>query len=134
MADVSQSITVTRSPAEVWEVVGDPLAVAEWLPMISSARMDGDLRVAAVDGGEIVERILEHSDEERYYTYEVVDGPMRLESYLSRLSVSPEGDGALVLWEADFEPPAGADKAKVAGGIDRTYRSGLSSLRGVLER
>jgi hypothetical protein len=134
MADVSQSITVEQSPAEVWEVIGDPLAVARFLPMIESARMDGDLRVAAVQGGEITERILEHSDAERYYTYEVVDGPMRLESYHSKLSVSSEGDGAVVLWEADFEPPAGVDKGKVAAGIDKTYVGGLAELRGILER
>ena len=134
MPDVSQSITVSRSPAEVWEVIGDPLAIADVLPMIESARMDGDLRVAAVAGGEIVERILEHSDAERFYTYEVVDGPMKLESYLSKLSVAPEGDGAVVLWEADFEPPAGVPKEKVAAGIDQTYVTGLSALRGILER
>lgn len=134
MADVSQSITVGQSPAAVWEVIGDPLAVAEFLPMIETARMDGDLRVATVPNGEIVERILEHSDEERYYTYEVVDGPMKLESYLSKLSVAADGDGAVVLWEADFEPPAGVPKDKVAAGIDQTYRSGLDALRGILER
>ena len=133
MADVSQSITVGQSPDEVWEVIGDPLAVARFLPMIESARMDGDLRVAAVQGGEITERILEHSDAERYYTYEVVDGPMKLESYHSKLSVAPEGDGATVLWEADFEPPAGVEKAKVAKGIDATYRSGLGEMRSILE-
>jgi len=37
-----------------------PLAVARFLPMIESARMDGDLRVAAVQGGEITER-MEHT-------------------------------------------------------------------------
>jgi hypothetical protein len=134
MADVSQSLTVEKSPAEVWEVIGDPLAIAEFLPMIESARMDGDLRIAAVAGGEITERILEHSDAERYYTYEVVDGPMKLESYHSKLSVEPDGDGATVLWEADFEPPAGVEKGKVAAGIDKTYQSGLGALRGILER
>jgi hypothetical protein len=134
MADVSQSITVEQSPDEVWEVIGDPLAVAAFLPMIESARMDGDLRVAAVQGGEIIERIVEHSDAGRYYTYEVVDGPMRLESYRSKLSVSPEGDGAVILWEADFEPPEGFDKDRMAAVIDGTYRSGLGEIRGILER
>ncbi len=134
MADVSQSITVPKGADEVWAAIGDPLAVAAFLPMIESARMDGDLRIAAVPNGEITERILEHSDAERYYTYEVVDGPMKLESYLSKLSVSPQGDGATVLWEADFEPPAGVDKAKVAAAIDQTYLNGLGEMRGILER
>jgi uncharacterized protein YndB with AHSA1/START domain len=134
MPDISRSITVARSPEEVWAVIGDPLAVAEWLPMIASARMDGDLRVAAVEGGEITERILEHSDPERYYTYQVVDGPMRLDSYLSKLSVAGDGVGAVVSWECDFEPPPGKDKDRIAAGIDKTYESGLASLRGILER
>ncbi len=134
MADVSQSITLEQSPDEVWAVVGDPLGVTEWLSMIKSTRMEGDIRVAVVEGGEISERILEHSDAERYYTYEVVDGPMKLESYHSKISVSPEGDGSVVLWEADFEPPAGVPKEKMAAAIDKTYVGGLDSLRGVLER
>jgi hypothetical protein len=60
--------------------------------------------------------------------------PIKLEAYLSKLSVAPDGDGAVVLWEADFEPPAGVPKDKVAAGIDQTYRSGLGALRGILER
>ena len=134
MADVSQSVVVSSTPDEVWALIGDPVKVGDWLPMIAESRMEGDLRIASIAGreGEIKERIVEHSDADRHYSYEVVDGPMKLESYLSKLSVSAEGAGSRVLWEADFEPPAGLDKDEVGKAIDATYRSGLKSLRDVL--
>jgi protein-tyrosine phosphatase len=136
MADVSQSLSLDRSAEDVWEVVGDPARVGEWLPMVSGTRMEGDLRFASISGreGTMCERIVSHSDEERSYSYEVVDSPMRMRSYLSTLSVLADGEGSLVLWEVDFEPPEGKDKARFAAGIEATYRSGLRSLKEFFER
>lgn len=73
-------------------------------------------------GAELKERILEHSDEQRSYSYEIVEAPMPVRSYRSRLSVRGHGDHSHVEWEAEFEP-------ELVEAFSRTYREGLENLR-----
>lgn len=136
MAEVNETIAVDAPPSRVWELVGEPGRIAEWLPALASSSVEGERRtcqLAGPDGGEISERILEHSDDERRYAYEILEGPMPLESYRSEISVQERDGGSEVVWRAQFEPAGDAPADELVGSISEIYRGGLESLREQLE-
>lgn len=85
MANVRETVIIAAHPNEVWDIAGDPDRIADWVPAIAASAADGDERSCTlVDGAELVERILERSDAQRYYDYEIVDAPMPVRFYRSR--------------------------------------------------
>jgi uncharacterized protein YndB with AHSA1/START domain len=134
MARIRETIQIAADPDRVWDVAGDPGRIADWLPLLSSSRVDGDARECTMkDGGELRERILEHSDEDHVYSYEILEGPMPIRSYRSRFSVEGHDGHSHVDWEAEFEPERPEQEAELVEMLTKTYREGLESLRGRLE-
>lgn len=130
MASIHETIQIDASADEVWAVAGDPGRIADWLPALSSSRAEAGARECTmVNGAELKERILEHSDDERSYTYEIVEAPMPLRSYTSRFAVEGHDGHAHVEWEADFEPEEAGQEAELVEAFTQTYREGLESLR-----
>jgi len=134
MAIVHETIQIDADPRSVWELAGNPARIAEWVPALASATAEGDERRCTLeDGGELVERIVERSDVGRFYEYEIVDAPMPLRSYRSRLTVRAHRGRAHVDWIADFEPQQAGQEEQLADAFAATYRSGLEQLRTLLE-
>lgn len=131
---ISESITVARAPEAVWAVAGDPGAIGEWLPALAEASYsDGERVCLTGDGGELRERIVEHSDTEQSYTYEIVTSPMPLRSYRSTLAVHGHGDHSHVTWEAQFEALEEGQEPELEAMFSGLYREGLVSLRDRVE-
>jgi carbon monoxide dehydrogenase subunit G len=99
-----------------WKTVGDPGALAGWLPAIVSARMEGDLRfVEFADGmGPGTERILAHDDTARTYRYAYLEGPIPLQDYTATMTVEPTASGSRFLWSASFNAGS-AEEADALG-------------------
>ena len=134
MANVRETVMIAAHPNDVWEIAGDPGRIADWVPAIASSAADGDERSCTlVDGAELIERILERSDVERYYDYEIVDAPMPVRFYRSRLTVSEREGIAHVDWTAEFEPQRAGDEDRLVEALSATYRGGLDALRDQVE-
>lgn len=134
MAHIHETIEVDADPQQVWAIAGDPGRIADWVPALSSSREEaGQRECTMTNGAELKERILEHSDEERSYTYEIIEAPVPLRSYRSRLSVHGHDSHSHVDWEADFEPEQPEQEAELVEAFTQTYREGLESLRSRLE-
>lgn len=130
MAHVHEEIEINASPDEIWPLAGDPGRIADWLPALSSSRAEGSARECTmVNGAELKERILEHSDEQRSYSYEIVEAPVPLRCYTSRLSVHGHDGHTHVVWDADFEPEDAEQEGELVEMFTQTYREGLESLR-----
>jgi len=134
MPEVLES-TEIQAPADVvWEIVGDPARIREWVPALSASTLEADRRACTMeDGAEIVERILEHSDEHRYYVYEITSSPLPLRWFRSQLSVHGHDGHAHVLWQAQFEAESADLEPELAGAFERIYREGLATLRARFE-
>src|ERR671910_210487 len=133
MAIVHETIRIEADPLRVWELAGDPARIAQWVPMLVSSSAEGDERRCALeDGGELVERIIERSDADRFYEYEIVDAPMPVRWYRSRLAVEEHKGHAHVDWVAEFEPQQAGQEERLAATFAATYRSGLEELRAQL--
>ncbi|MGD9958295.1 SRPBCC family protein [Nocardioides sp.] len=118
------------APADVtWRVVGDPGAIAAWLPALAESRLEGTTRFATLpDGSHSVEEVIRHSDAERSYSYVIVEAPLALEGYESTLAVHDAPGGSRVVWSAHFE----ADD-DLRSAIDGMYQNGLESLARFIE-
>ena len=134
MAHIHETIAVEVDPQQVWEIAGDPGQIADWVPALSSSREEaGHRHCTMTNGAELEERILGHSDDERSYEYEIVEAPMPIRSYWSRLSVHGHDGHSHIDWQAEFEPEQPEQEAELVDAFTRTYREGLESLRRRLE-
>lgn len=134
MPRIEQTIMIDALPEDVWRVAGDPARIGEWLPALSGASLDGAERTCTTaDGGIIRERIIEHSDAQRHYTYEIVEASLSVSSYRSTLAVDGHGEHSHVTWTAEFEPADPAIEEEVAAALDELYRDGLESLQAQIE-
>ena len=126
MANVTRSGAFSAPADEVWSVIGDFHALADWHPGVEKQTAEGDLRhLHVAGGGVIVERLLgEQTGETRSYAYEIVSGPLPVEGYRSVLAVAPAGSGSVVVWTSTFEPTAEAAFRLLAG----IYEGGLKAL------
>lgn len=129
--NVTETVVIAASPDTVWRVAGDVGAIADWVPAIESCRMEGDLRHATFAGGagDATERIVEHDDAARAYSYEYLSGPLPLEVYLSRLSVQDHSEGAEVVWASEFTAASPEAESQLAAAIADIYRSSLEELK-----
>jgi protein-tyrosine phosphatase len=127
---VRNTAKVAASPDEAWGVVGDLTGVDRWIPGVVDAQIDGTRRVCrTADGGAIVERITSYSDEARSYGYVHVEQPLPIENSRGTLSVKADGEGSLIVWEAEFH----AEGPEIARMVEAAYGETLASLARVVE-
>jgi hypothetical protein len=126
MLFVSETTTLSAPATEVWELVGDFGAIADWHPWVPNCMLSSDGRTRTIDLGETkaVEVLLTAFDEELSHTYTVEQGPMPIKNYRATLSVSALPKGCRLTWEAKFEPLH--DSAAVQ--IERFFKKGCEAL------
>jgi uncharacterized protein YndB with AHSA1/START domain len=133
--NVTESVVIAASPEAVWRVAGEVTAVADWVPGIDSCRMEGDLRrmLYAGGGGEATERIVEHDDRARSYSYEYLSRRRAFDLYRPRLSVRDHCEGSEVVWASEFTAGSEEADAQLVGAIRDRYRAALEALKKGLE-
>jgi uncharacterized protein YndB with AHSA1/START domain len=131
--EVRQTVAVTAPPEEVWQVIGDFCAIADWHPVVGQCAQSEQNGVAmrtltTVDGGVLVEKRVQYSDEGMSYTYEIIDSPLPVTDYVSTLAVMAGADGSLVTWSGEFAAKGAPDEQaiEVISGI---YQAGLAALK-----
>lgn len=133
MPQLRNTIRISASPDAVWKVLGDPLATHSWVPGLTHAKMDGNVRVCtAMDGSEIVEEV-DYSDERRSFRYTQLTVPLPVKNSRGTMAVQGEGNGSLVVWDAEFEVLDPSQEAELTQMIDRYYKQTLESLRQRIE-
>ncbi|MDQ2830114.1 MAG: SRPBCC family protein [Chloroflexota bacterium] len=131
-------------PAEkAWAMVRDFGALAKWFPFIpKSVLRDGAAatEVGAIrdnttqEGAVISEKLIELSDRDRRLRYEAIAGDIPMTDYTSTLTIFEvsEGDRALAVWTARYEPVG--DPAPVAKWVhDGIFKTCLVEFERVLK-
>ena len=133
MATVTVEQEYRSTPEAVWDVVGSPDKISAWHPAIATSPVnDGVRRCTLVGGGDLVEPIVEHSEDARFYVYDVTEGPFPMSSYRSRIAVEAADGGSRIVWQADFEPDDPASEQEMIETFAGIYRAGLESVRDLL--
>ena len=124
----------------VWDLIGDFNALAEWHPRCAKSvieiRGGATVRVLeTAEGATFVEKLEDADESGRTHTYSIVEGPLAVVGYLSRLGVSEREGGAAarVEWSCEFTL-AGAPEAEVKAAVEDWYRTGIENLEGILAR
>jgi carbon monoxide dehydrogenase subunit G len=121
------SVSIDRTPDEIWPLVADFGGIGEWMPGIDSCRVDGEDRILETMGMTITERLVEKDDTARALTYSIIDGAP-VERHEAVITVSPEGEGSIVTWDVDALPD------EMAGLMTTVYQQSLDALKAHVER
>ncbi len=132
-AEVSRSVTVDASAAEVWQLVGPFCSISEWFPGIDSCTEDDidgkpHRRLVADDGAVFLEERLSADNDAMSYGYAIVEGPLPVQDYEATFSVGEAGDKAVITWQSSFEPN-GASEEEAAAIIGGIYDIGLMAVQ-----
>ncbi|HSJ73809.1 MAG TPA: SRPBCC family protein, partial [Miltoncostaeaceae bacterium] len=130
--DFEVAVDVAAAPAAVWALAGDPGQVGEWFAPVTDCVMEGDIRRATMASGAVlVERIVDHDDASRSYSYTVLEGIPGLTSHRATLRVEEAPGGSRVLWRqtATSDVPDYDIEARLRG----VMTAGLENLRDRVE-
>jgi len=93
-------------PAEaVWDIVGNVSRI-DWVPVITSCQLDGDIRTMQMAGvGTVQERILRRDAEAMTLEYGLINNP-NVTVHKASLQVVAAEDGCELFWTTQIEPDA----------------------------
>jgi hypothetical protein len=118
----------------VWRMIGGFNALPDWHPAIEKSELDEGGRVRTLSlagGGAITERLDEHDDAERTYTYSITQSPLPVANYTATIKVTDEDGGCAVEWSSLFDPH-GATEGEASQVIEGIYKAGFDNLRKLL--
>jgi len=150
-----ESVHIDAPPAEVWKIVGDISAFADWQPQLSEVRpSEGNDEIAdtvgaervlvfADGGGEITESVDEYEPERHYLGYRLlVEDPavFPVSFYTATIEITEADGGSDVTWIARFYRgdtgnfPA-EDQSDEAGqkAMHGFFKQGLDALKAQVE-
>jgi carbon monoxide dehydrogenase subunit G len=122
MGSASTEIEIGKPPEEVWAVVGDFGAIAEWMPGVESCVVDGDDRILKMRDTRITERLQNRDEDARVLVYGIVGG-IPLGNHRATITVSQTRGGSLVVMDVEVEPDDMTDL------MHRTYEGALQALK-----
>ncbi len=105
MAHGESKVSIERSPDDIWKLVREFGALADYMPGVESCTLDGDVRTLQMMGIEIKEQLRDVDDDTRRITYSVIESPMtNMVSHEATIAIDAEGAGSHVTWSVEVEP------------------------------
>jgi len=133
MAKVSMSTDLNVPADELWRFIGGFNALPDWHPAVEKSELEKEgavRKLSLVGGGTIIERLERIDDDERVYSYTILDSPLPVANYSATIRVRDEGDGkrCVVEWSSEFDP-AGATESDAVKAVQDVYKAGFDNLR-----
>ncbi|WP_455888035.1 SRPBCC family protein [Pseudomonas rustica] len=136
MSEVHIWITIERPVEEVWSLMGAFDWLPRWIDAIDSSTLSdgGRLRhLKTVDGAILIERLITFDEDEKHYSYALLESPSPITNYVGRMSAqSNHKGGTLASWSSTFLVQE-ADKAQEVARLESLYRTGLERLKTIVE-
>jgi mxaD protein len=138
---VSREITLDRSPATVWKLVGEFNSLDVWLPPVLGSSFTGAATqpgaVRQLDLGNnvgVTEKLLAYSAAQHSYSYAFLKSPLPVKNYVATIELTETADGkTLMKWRSTFDADgAPDDKAKEA--ILGIYDAGLAKVAAIFSK
>ncbi len=143
MTTVSYSTVFEQSADQVWAVIRDFNSYPVWVASVTESHIEegrsgdavGCIRNFVEYGTRIRQRLLTHSDLDRFYIYESCEPLGAITYYQGTGRVTPiiDGNRAFVEWSVTFDCPA-KEQENCTKLLKEAMPQWLKSLRAVLER
>jgi mxaD protein len=146
---VVEAVEIKASPDKVWAAIKDFDGLNKWHPGFAADEIvsGGNGKVGSVrkltikDGPSFTEKLLAFDDAGRSYRYQIVESPLPITHYVSKVTVRSEGGGMTkVIWSGTFQrknpadnPPDAESDAGAIKLVKGVYRGGLDNLKKMLE-
>jgi Polyketide cyclase / dehydrase and lipid transport len=135
MTKVNMSTELPVPAQTVWNVIGNFNALSQWHPAVAKSEETkqggATLRKLTLHGGgTIVERLEKKDDSEQSYSYSILEGPLPVSGYSSRIRVGrgKTDSSCTVEWSSEFEA-AGVPESEAMKVIRGMYEAGLQNLQ-----
>jgi hypothetical protein len=128
MAEGKAEARIAAAPDEVWALVGEFDGLDTWMPGIDKSELDGDVRKLQTMGMEVHEQLKSRDHSARTISYSIVQAPMPLEHHLATITVLPDGDGSLLVWEYEVRPD------EMAAAFGPVYEGSAQAVKARFER
>ncbi|MBI4671726.1 MAG: SRPBCC family protein [Chloroflexi bacterium] len=127
---------VNATPEQVWLILGDLSKVDQWIPGITSVRVQGKReRICTFANGAVQhEEISDYSDDTRAYSYHIEGSPLPVKNNRGRFQVQVEGTGARIVWDSEFDALDPAQEAQLVEIWAGAAQGVLQSLVQLVER
>ena len=137
--------TVIDAPVDkIWAILRQFDGVEKWNPGVSKACIENDRSNTDVgcirhltlpDGAVIRETLLELSDTQRFFTYDIIESPLPVRNYVATQRFFPitEGNRTYASWEVTFETEPGLEREMeetVGVGI---FEGGFAGMKSYFE-
>ncbi len=132
MAKVDMKTSLNVTADEVWKLIGGFNALPDWHPAIEKSELEEEgsmRRLSLAGGGTIMEKLEKLDDNERVYSYSIIDSPLPVSNYKATLRVKEDDEGkTTVEWSSEFEAKGAAENEAmdVIAGI---YQAGFDNLK-----
>jgi len=127
---VIDAIDLSAPPDQVWALIGQFGAM--WHPLIAKVQLTGAgigqlRRIETIDGKQIIERLEEMDNSQRFYRYGGITG-IQASNYTGMLGVKPKEAGSSVEWHVQYLADGQPDIViKII--VSTLLKAGLASLK-----
>ncbi len=132
MAKVNMTTDLDVAADQLWSLIGGFNALPDWHPAVEKSELqeEGNMRVLSLaGGGEIVEKLEKHDDNERIYSYTITNSPLPVSNYRAEIKVIDNGEGkSSVEWSSEFSAE-GASENEAIDVISGIFQAGLDNLK-----
>jgi hypothetical protein len=143
MTKVSYSTILEQAANQVWAVIRDFNSYPVWVASVTESHIEesksgdtvGAIRNFVEYGTRIRQRLLAHSDLDRFYTYESCEplGAITSDQGTGRVTPIVDGNRAFDEWSVTFDCPE-KEQENCTKLLEEAMPQWLKSLRTVLER
>ena len=143
MTNVTYSTVFEQSADRVWSVIRDFNSYPVWVATVTESHIEdnkvgdtiGVVRSFVEYGTRIRQRLVAHSDLDRFYTYESCEPLGAITYYKGTGRVTPivDGNRAFMEWSIDLECAA-AEQENCVNQLKQAMPQWFKSLRAVLEQ
>ena len=131
MARISMSTTLKVPADSLWNLVGDFNGMADWHPAFARSELEEGgkrRRLTLADGGEVYEQLESRDDAQRTYAYTIIESPLDVIDYRSRMAVLEGSDGnSTFVWACEFKSEN--SEAAMMLLMQDIYDAGFENLR-----
>src|SRR5579859_3818676 len=114
---VEKTVDIDAPVDEVWDAIKDFDSLQTWHPAFASDeiikgennRPHAVRKLTVKDGPSFTEELLEFDPANHTYSYRIIESPLPLRDYVSRITVTAKGSGSRVLWSGTFKRKSTSD-------------------------